>query len=120
MAEGGGAADQRFDPDWAAGLERIARTLAITRSEGELIQSITQLANHVSYLWNEISQIEEVLNEITPLVSAISVTNGSITIQKGHATVQLKADGSIDIRGSRINVVGTSDVKIKGSKVAAN
>ncbi len=43
-----------------------------------------------------------------------------ITLKSGSASISLKKDGTINIVGKNINVKGSSNVKVKGSKVDIN
>ncbi|MDH5728412.1 MAG: hypothetical protein OEZ58_05455, partial [Gammaproteobacteria bacterium] len=43
-----------------------------------------------------------------------------LTLKCGSASIILKKDGKIQIKGKDINIKGSGNVKIKGSKIAEN
>jgi len=52
--------------------------------------------------------------------SILIQSDKDITLKAGKAQIILKKDGKVDIKGGKVNVKGSSDVKIKGAKVGIN
>lgn len=52
--------------------------------------------------------------------SLLIQSDKDITLKAGKAKLVLKKDGKVELHGGKLNLKGTSDIKIKGSKVAIN
>jgi type VI secretion system secreted protein VgrG len=52
--------------------------------------------------------------------SILIQSDKDITLRAGKAKLVLKKDGKIELNGGKLSLKGTSDIKIKGSKVAIN
>jgi type VI secretion system secreted protein VgrG len=52
--------------------------------------------------------------------SLLIQSDKDITLKAGKAKLVLKKDGKIELHGGKLSLKGTSDIKIKGSKVAIN
>jgi type VI secretion system secreted protein VgrG len=64
---------------------------------------------------------EETSKEFELTAKKVQITaNDEIHLKTGSAEVILKTNGNITIKGNKINVEGSGDVIIKGSKVKAN
>ena len=103
---------------YVQGAERISM-MTLTDPETELV--VGEIAVQLATVWEQLIDYRESLVKLADLVSAISEDpGGGVAIKVGAASIALKPDGSIEIRGSRIKVVGSQDVSITGQRMAPN
>jgi hypothetical protein len=68
---------------------------------------IAHLIKVVRILWQQVEHLE----------SQISASKDRISLRTGSASFEMKADGTIEIKGNNIAIKGSGRVDIKGAKV---
>lgn len=114
--------DVDFDVALAEMLAKTARNMRPARNDPEQAQAIVALGNHVTMLWDQVAMIEEELNKLSQLLGAISVTqNGvKISMNAGQTYIEVRADGTIELKGIKINASATTELTLRGPKISQN
>jgi hypothetical protein len=91
-------------------------TLAVANGQQDI--SIEHIAKVLQVLWREVERLER----------SVTITHNEITLKTGDASIVLKADGSVNIRGTNITVESSGrttvkasgDLTLKGARVLNN
>jgi uncharacterized protein (DUF2345 family) len=74
------------------------------------------LLKHVSQereIYQLLDAVITLSERVKDLESALLVRDGSLQIQSGDASLSLKKDGTIEIRGKNIDIVGSGRINVK-------
>ncbi len=96
--------------------KEFMHTLAIANGQHDI--SIEHIAKVLQVLWREVERLER----------SVTIRHNEITLKMGDASIVLKADGSVNIRGTNITVESSGrttvkasgDLTLKGAKVLSN
>lgn len=96
--------------------KEFMHTLALANGQQDM--SIEHVTRVLRVLWREVERLER----------SVTIGHNEITLKTGDASIALKADGSINIRGTNITVESSGratvkasgDLTLKGSRVLSN
>ena len=96
--------------------KEFMHTLALANGQQDI--SIEHVTRVLRVLWREVERLER----------SVTIGHNEITLKAGDASIALKADGSVNIRGTNITVESSGratvkasgDLTLKGSRVLSN